>query len=226
VKPLSENLKPQDLNSVKCDNCGIRYRKKDSKWCKWCIDRHIRQESWSPETIIVRISNCVEPLYLDSNIEDFTEPVKNVLKSWDGTQDLYFHGDTGTGKTHAMYALMKICIANGYLCRLRDFGEVCRKIRSAFNSNTPEQAIRDEFLNLDVLFLDDLGLKSSVSDYEYDVFYDILDRRICNCLPTVISSNKTIQQVAEGFDKRIESRLGLFTVVEFSGQDRRPQKRV
>ena len=165
----------------------------------------------------------IEPIYLDSEITDFGEPISRILLDWNADKDLYFYGDTGTGKTHAMYALMKSCIGYGYSCRLGDFGEMCRKIRSAFNSDVSEQSLRDEFLNLDVLFLDDLGLKSSASDYEYDVFYDILDRRICNCLPTVISSNKTPQQVSSGFDKRIESRLSLFTLVEFSGKNRRKE---
>jgi len=189
--------------------------------CHWCIDRRDRSSRNTPERILWLIQRRVEPLYLTADVSDFSGTVQNHLTDWDGSENLYFVGDTGTGKTRAMYALLKIALANHMDCKLVDFGKLCRTIRASFDTKRPEQEVRDEFLKLDVLFIDDMGLKNSVSDYEYDVFYDILDSRISNQLSTVISSNKTPGQVAAGFDKRIGSRLQLFREIEFSGEDRR-----
>lgn len=172
----------------------------------------------TPEVLIERIHRLVEPIYLEADVSDFPGL---KLDQWNGVENLYFVGNTGTGKTRAMYALLKVAIANGFSGLVIDFGQLCRRIRTAFDTKTPEQQLRDKYLNLDILFLDDLGLKSTATDYEYDVFYDILDGRISNQLATVISSNKTPAQIAESFDKRIASRLNLFRVVEFRGFDRR-----
>lgn len=175
----------------------------------------------TPEAVIETIQKLVEPIYLEADVSDFTGSVFEKLNGWNGTDNLYFVGSTGTGKTRAMYALLKVAIANGYCGLVIDFGQLCRRIRTAFDTKTPEQQLRDKYLNLDVLFLDDLGLRATASDYEYDVFYDILDGRISNQLATIISSNKTPAQIAETFDRRIASRLNLFAEIQFLGQDRR-----
>lgn len=203
---------------AKCDNCGVRYKERGRQWCKWCMNRWRRNQSISPVKLADAFGRLIEPIYLSAEVSDFPGL---KLDQWNGVENLYFVGNTGTGKTRAMYALLKVAIANGFSGLVIDFGQLCRRIRTAFDTKTPEQKLRDKYLNLDVLFLDDLGLKSTASDYEYDVFYDILDGRISNQLSTVISSNKTPEQIATGFDKRIASRLNLFRVVEFRGADRR-----
>ena len=177
----------------------------------------------TPERILRAIQIAVEPVYLHADVSNFSGSIRTAIDQWGICDNYYFHGDTGTGKTHAMYVLLKIAIANGYRGELSDFGQLCRNIRSAFDRKIPEQELRDKFLKMDVLFLDDMGLKDSASDYEYDVFYDILDSRISNQLATVISSNKQPEQVAAGFDKRILSRLHLFKKFEFVGNDKRKQ---
>lgn len=203
---------------AKCDNCRVRYKERGRQWCKWCMNRWRRNQSISPVKLADAFGRLIEPIYLSAEVSDFPGL---KLDQWNGVENLYFVGNTGTGKTRAMYALLKVAIANGFSGLVIDFGQLCRRIRTAFDTKTPEQKLRDKYLNLDVLFLDDLGLKSTASDYEYDVFYDILDGRISNQLSTVISSNKTPEQIATGFDKRIASRLNLFRVVEFRGADRR-----
>jgi DNA replication protein DnaC len=221
LKPLSEIVTPERMAFAKCERCGVRYKERGRKWCKWCMNRWRRMQRQTPEAVIESIQRLVEPIYLEADVSDFSGAVYEKLTQWNGMENLYFTGNTGTGKTRAMYALLKVAIANGFSGLVIDFGQLCRRIRTAFDTKTPEQQLRDKYLNLDVLFLDDLGLKSTASDYEYDVFYDILDGRISNQLSTVISSNKTPEQIATGFDKRIASRLNLFRVVEFRGADRR-----
>jgi len=190
------------------------------------LGRHKRLQAYGLDhrNVVRDITKCVEPEYSSAAISDFTPELQDVFSEWTGNERLFFCGDTGTGKTRAMYALFKAAPYNGFDCRLFDFGQLCRKIRSSFNTNIPEQKLRDEFLNLDVLFIDDMGLKPSTTDFEYDIFYDILDKRINYKLATVISSNKAMDELGKIFDKRISSRLSVFREVRFSGQDRRTKE--
>lgn len=220
LEKLSEILDVNLLNSAKCKRCQFRYKERGQEGCRWCIGRWKRLAAYkaNPQKIVSAITAKVEPEYMSAHLCDFSLP---ALDEWTGNENLFFTGDTGTGKTRAMYALLKIATANGFDCCLLDFGQLCRAVRSAFDMRVNEQEIRDTYLNLDVLFIDDMGIKSNITDFEYDIFYDILDSRVSNGLATVISSNKTIEQLASSFDKRIGSRLHLFAVIEFAGKDRR-----
>ncbi len=221
MKAIGEIIDLNNLRFARCENCGIRYKARDKKWCQWCIGIWRRRQKMTEAGLRRQIMQKIEPLYLEAAADDYSGNIERVLKEWKFEKSMYFYGDTGTGKTRAMYALLKRCLAGGLNCVLMEFNQICRDVRSSFDEGVSEKRYRDKYLKFDCLFIDDMGLKSRASDYEYDVFYDILDSRIGNMLPTVVSSNKPPEQLSGSFDKRIESRLQTFEAIEFTGKDRR-----
>lgn len=225
---LSEVISPPNHISAKCEKCGYGLRHKDHKglrkWCKRCIEIYERKEMLTNENIEQRIMNLVGQLYFDAKVEDLAKEVRDKVTARKYGQDVFMHGLVGVGKTYAMAAIIRKYVYEGYLCRRINFDSFCVKVRSTFApaAKTTAWQMTEELKNVDQLYIDDLGLRSKPeSQFAYDTFYDILNKRQERMLPTFISSNKTIDQLGKSFDQRIASRLQTALVIEIIGNDRR-----
>ena len=89
--------------------------------------------------------------------------------------------------------------------------------------NLSEESVLEPLEQVRFLILDDLGA-GSLSDHERRFTHDLLDRRINRNRRTVVTSNWTLEQIAERMDDRIASRLGSFTQLELRGRDRRLER--
>lgn len=72
-----------------------------------------------------------------------------------------------------------------------------------------------------LLVIDDLGTKKS-SDYVVDTVREIISERIERRLPTVVTSNKKLHEIAELIDDRLADRLATFkpiTSFDIKGND-------
>jgi DNA replication protein DnaC len=207
-----------DLITDKCESCGLRPKTTEKKWCSRCIAVYYRKQEITP----ARILSYIETDYLSADIKDFSA-VKDELLRYN-KNNLFLLGQAGTGKTRAIFALLKIALAEGYAAERHEFTALCSMIRDTFNkkdSKETENGIIKRLAGLDVLFIDDLGISNEVSDFDYEVLYRIVDTRLMACLPTAIASNKSIEQIGQIYDKRIESRLQTYQVILFTGQDKR-----
>ena len=102
--------------------------------------------------------------------------------------------------------------------------ELLLKIRGTFNnsfSETSEQEILNIYSCAKVLYLDDLGTEKA-SDWALQTLYLLIDRRYSEMLRTVISSNLSLDELADHLDDRISSRIaGMCEVIKMEGKDRR-----
>jgi DNA replication protein DnaC len=230
IAEISQEALRHILDS-RCENCGFGYRHKDQtglrKWCKRCIDVYNRKQELSEYKIGKKIMELVEPLYYEATIETLDQDIQGKLSELMPGQDLFLFGAVGTGKTYTMAALIREYIYEGYQCERINFDSFCVKVRSTFAPAAKETAwdLTEELKNVDKLFIDDLGLRSTPeSQFAYDTFYDILNKRQERVLPTFISSNKSIEQLGQTFDARIASRLNTSLIIEMKGKDRRSLK--
>ena len=137
---------------------------------------------------------------------------------------MFIYGPVGTGKTFLMAAMIRHYIYQGYQCERIKFDDFCVLVRSTMNpaSEETEWAMIQPLRQVDKLFIDDLGLRTTPeTQFTYNTFYTILDKRQECMLPTIICSNKTIEQLSQNFDARIASRLKLALQLELKGEDRR-----
>ncbi|OEF95995.1 ATP-binding protein [Desulfuribacillus alkaliarsenatis] len=137
--------------------------------------------------------------------------VHNVLEN-QLPDSLLFVGKTGRGKTY-----LAASIANEILDRKPDIGllfvvvpDLLNEIRSTYdnkNNTHSEFDIIDTARNADILILDDLGAHN-YSDWVKDKLYSIIDYRLQEQLPTVITTNlldpPSMDQV---LGERITSRI-------------------
>jgi len=220
---LSANL------SGKCERCGYGLKHRDNNgvvrdWCKHCIDVWERKQSLTDDKAERRILKLVGSLYLDAKLESLDEQVREKLLALESGQDVFMFGPVGTGKTHAMAAMIRHYTYEGYQVERINFDDFCVQVRSTMSpaSRKTEWDLIEPLKDVDKLFIDDLGLRGKQeTDFSYVTLYSILNKRQERRLPTFVSSNKNIEKLGQSFDARIASRLSAALAIEITGRDRR-----
>ena len=138
--------------------------------------------------------------------------------------NLLFMGNTGLGKTHISLSIVSEIIEKGfgviYGSAQNLFSEV-EKEHFSYSGNTEKI---DALLNVDLLVIDDLGTEF-LSSFAQSVFYNIVNTRILNNHPTIISTNLSISEIEQKYSPRISSRfIGNYQMIKFFGTDIRQQK--
>ena len=140
---------------------------------------------------------------------------------------LLFTGSTGLGKT-----FLSACIARAVADRgcsvvyetagtmFRDF-EDAKFDRLAEDCPDPTQ----KYLTADLLIIDDLGTEM-VTQFTQTALYQVINTRLMEGRPTVISTNLSSLQLAEKYTPQIVSRLlGTYELQVFLGKDIRLLKK-
>ena len=228
--PESEKqTKPKD---VKCEMCEtvLKHHYDESEG--------FGRERWA-------LNNCnlcyvlkkrgIQKKYLRSNISDIQ---KQYVKYYD--KNLFLYGQRGTGKTHLLTAFIKNEIKDLLISETDnaedifdpyvnypifiDVPKLLFNIRQTFNKDnyhSNEKDIFEKYSKSQTLYLDDLGAEKS-TDWAVQTLYLLIDYRYSNEMKTVITSNLTLDEIADKLDDRISSRIaGMCEIVEMKGQDRR-----
>ncbi len=212
------------ISDNRCEVCKVWYRHADKKWCSRCIDQYRRKQALTPKGIEKTVLELVEARYINATTDDIERQMLKKLLNRKADQDVFLFGLAGRGKTHIMAALIRDFISKGYECIRISFDDFCCKVRSTMSpvSKQTEWDMMCPLKDVDMLFIDDLGLRSKQeSDFAYGTLYSILNKRQERLLPTFISSNKNLTRIREAFDERIISRLQTALIIEITGEDRR-----
>jgi len=108
----------------------------------------------------------------------------DVHKKW-----LLLMGDYGLGKTHLCKAVTYGLLHNQVPCRYvnaNEFIETCKEKMDTGEYDSYVKSIKESSR----LILDDIGQEYS-TDWTQQVFYNLIDYRYSNYLPTMITTNKT-----------------------------------
>jgi len=144
------------------------------------------------------------------------------------SSNLYFYGNSGTGKTFLASCIANDLIKKGYKViyqssyKLFQFMEDYKFCRIDRDSNTK---FYDSIYNCDLLIIDDLGTEFSTA-YTCSVLFDILNTRLVNGKSTIISTNLAFPNLESKYTERVYSRIvGNFDVIRFMGDDIRILKK-
>ena len=113
-------------------------------------------------------------------------------------------GNTGNGKTHLCLALANKLIEQEYSVNFWNVPMLFHKIQSSFNGGN--DLIFDDCLDCNLLILDDLGSEKP-SEWTQTTINTIINARIENLKPTIITSNLTFLELSKALDARTISRL-------------------
>jgi len=150
----------------------------------------------------------VTPRFYDATWENWeaeTPEQKSVLEkvkqqAWN--KNLFIIGGNGTGKTH-----LAMCLA-------KDGATYClvpELFRTVRENQDIEQETIDEYGECDLLILDEVGRQKG-TDFERNLFFEIIDKRWNNMLPTTLIGNIDKIEFAELYGTATLDRLRPETV--------------
>jgi DNA replication protein DnaC len=133
-------------------------------------------------------------------------------------------GTYGCGKTHLAAAIANDSLANGQPALFLNTPDLLDFLRETFapKSETTYSDRFDEIRDAPLLILDDLGTESP-TQWAIEKLYQLLNYRYNAHLPTVITTNKRIEDI----EPRVASRLGdaeIVTTLEVKAPDFRAGK--
>lgn len=135
---------------------------------------------------------------------------------------LVISGPTGCGKTHLISALVNELLEREHRVRFWNTISLFQAIQASFDNR---YEYGDDIIadcdSAEVLVLDDVGTEKP-SEWTRSTFYSILNSRIDDMLPTILTTNLTLGELAGNLDSRIASRLSdkrCFTKISARADD-------
>lgn len=143
-------------------------------------------------------------------------------------KNLLLMGKTGLGKTFLCNSIAKDVLNKGFTVIYISAGRLFKTLHDEqFNRNEEEEysSFYDDVLTVDLLIIDDLGTEFSTS-LVGSQFFNIINERMANSLPTIISTNLTPDRIKEQYSDRVLSRMtDEFEFLTLTGEDIRIQKK-
>jgi DNA replication protein DnaC len=157
------------------------------------------------------------------NMKDILSFVESYVINFNTTdhKNLLFYGDPGQGKTFLCNCIAKALLDKGHLVIYQTAPRLIDIIRNTRLSSTPaEQDSNFNLLfNADLLIIDDLGTENQTSFSNAELF-NIINDRLINEKPTIISTNIGLTELNEKYTHRISSRIfGEYKHLNFYGPD-------
>lgn len=132
-------------------------------------------------------------------------------------------GEAGAGKTHLSMAVANHLLAHGVTVLYFQHVEGIGELKDALKKQGEERinAKLDQMKKTNLLVWDDLFWKKEPRDFEIEIAFEVLNYRYLNLLPTIITSNRTPQELLE-INDTIGSRImerGKGHMIKIQGRD-------
>jgi DNA replication protein DnaC len=173
--------------------------------------------------------------YLSCSLDGFkgAEKVKAVCRTIiEKPESIVLTGDTGSGKTHLAVAILRELITSGKVVsskggKFTTVPDLLLSIRSGFGNSSgftqSEEDFVNEYAKTPFLILDDLGAEKS-TEWATATLSAIIDKRYRELLPTIYTTNLTLDEIGNQLSRRISSRMSDAKIIKLSLPDYRRKR--
>ncbi len=147
------------------------------------------------------------PEDVQGKMKDLLAFAKKYVKTFgEESQNLLFVGEPGCGKTYLSVCIGCEVIRTGKFVLYAPVQELLNDFEAAtFRNKEPGLPI-DDYLDADLLIIDDLGTEF-YSSFVESTLYSVINTRLTRKKPTIISTNLSIEERGECYASRLNSRL-------------------
>lgn len=121
---------------------------------------------------------------------------------------IFLFGPSGVGKTGSLSPLFVALLKQGHSGLWIQYNDLMAEMRRFEDGRVDERM--DACKHVEYLFIDDFGdpaAQKTATDYARDVVFRIIDHRVSNCKPLLITSNLTLTDIENQFHARIARRI-------------------
>lgn len=150
--------------------------------------------------------------YINASLKDFPEDVlKQITEKTKSS--FYIMGEPNTGKSHLAWALYKNHYDNEKLYKPLTIGIFVNALTLKFeiadankegSENSPYKLLQ-KYSNTGLLIIDDISAVEKITDYTFEMFYQIINSRYENERQIIFTSNVPLDMLK--FDERIVRRI-------------------
>lgn len=236
---LSQNKYPLDYTSsqYKCNACkDTGYIGADKCHCfkQKIIDRYYNQSNLKSVLEKENFDTFVFDYYSTHKFEgELLSPRKNIeniygtcinfVEKFDtSSENLFFYGSSGLGKTFLSNCMAKDLLDRGKLVVYQTAPGLIDTLRELTFNNSDNSAKdkANDILNCDLLVIDDLGTEYYKTEFCQMELYNVINKRLISGKKMVISTNLYLDEILSAYAERLTSRiLGNFTICKFYGED-------
>lgn len=210
-------------------------RKVTNKICDKCENARLNYEYW--QKIKKNRNDFFAKNYPNMEADKFLtrgkpelEHVKNVAKNFCGASDLIFLGERGLGKTHlaivALRAYLELKPRASF--EVVNFVNLTKLVKAKDYRGGDYLSLINRLTSLEILVVDDIGadrvdsFTNRATTENNDLAYLISNERDIKKLCTIYTTNLSLNEMADKYDKNVASRVyGNAKVLKLKGKDHR-----
>src|SRR5690606_22585337 len=173
---------------------------------------------------------CFGKRYLDAHVAKIEQSEEITQKMFEWAKNpkniFFFCGNVGNGKTYFAAAWYNLLKENKKNVRVFTENQLFTYLQAFYNRSEDAEYELKRLCECDYMILDDMG-SSKPSTWRHDVLLNLVNFRFNDCLPTLITSNLTKNDMVRDalYHERFISRLfnPENVIVEVNGPDRRQE---